>query len=561
MQPRPIMLSLLLALLSLPIIARPVHAQTGVDLRIVNNGGVYEVYMRPTFTPTDKNTLTAQITIKVPHGTGADRFQPQPEPSAANYVGDIAGPTWTIGSRTDGPTEDGTADYISWDLNIGADASVYNWTAGQEVLAFRLTNAGNCLGALALMADGDAFNTLPNSANTNPGNEIALNEINFGVTNAYIGTYGGAANCVPPTITPGQSFTVADSAPNGTTVGTVAASDPDSASLTFSISAGNPGGDAFAIDSSSGLITVNNSGSLPALGTAVPLTINVVDGTGGSDSQTVTITIASPLVQLKVLLQGAYDPASGLMRDDLRAANLLPDQEPYTAMPSYSHLLSGGGETVSNPTTVFADNGLNSIVDWVFVELRDAAAPGTVVATRAGLLQRDGDVVEVNGSSPLLFSQVPTGSYYVGVRHRNHLGAMTKTAIALTATGVAVDFSDTSVDYWESSSLFQAREQIIVGGNYALWAGDADADQKVVFAGQNNDIDAIFNAVDQAPLNLFGIQTYILSGYYLTDINLDGKVIFAGQNNDLDVIFNIVTGHPGNVFRLQTFTIPQQMAQ
>ncbi|MBK8338906.1 MAG: hemagglutinin protein, partial [Flavobacteriales bacterium] len=63
-------------------------------------------------------------------------------------------------------------------------------------------------------------------------------------------------------------------------------------------------------------------------------------------------------------------------------------------------------------------------MDWVVVELRDNTNPASIVASRAALIQRDGDVVSTNGTTPVLFDQAP-GIYRVALRHRNHLGVMT----------------------------------------------------------------------------------------------------------------------------------------
>jgi large repetitive protein len=53
-----------------------------------------------------------------------------------------------------------------------------------------------------------------------------------------------------------QVFSVEHFSPNGTSVGTIAATDPDNGqTLTFSIVSGNTGG-TFAVNPSSGLITV-----------------------------------------------------------------------------------------------------------------------------------------------------------------------------------------------------------------------------------------------------------------------------------------------------------------
>lgn len=69
-----------------------------------------------------------------------------------------------------------------------------------------------------------------------------------------------AAN-LPPVIT-NQAFSISENSPNGTTVGTVIASDPNSGQvLTYSIISGNTNS-AFSINSSSGVITVANSAVL-----------------------------------------------------------------------------------------------------------------------------------------------------------------------------------------------------------------------------------------------------------------------------------------------------------
>ena len=65
----------------------------------------------------------------------------------------------------------------------------------------------------------------------------------------------------PPVVNP-ATFTVAENSPNGTVVGTVTFTDPDAGQThVFSILGGNTGG-AFAIDPSTGPITVANSAAL-----------------------------------------------------------------------------------------------------------------------------------------------------------------------------------------------------------------------------------------------------------------------------------------------------------
>ncbi|MCB0071906.1 MAG: hypothetical protein KDE20_10630, partial [Caldilineaceae bacterium] len=188
------------------------YAQDGVEfsIRYDSGTGVYSVYMRPNVTPASPNqTTTSQVTIRVPHGTGADRFVPVPEPNIGIYFNpSILGPTWGLGSRVDAPIEDANTDYISWDLNIGANAAVYNWAANTEVTVFRFTNSGNCLnGAVEIMPDSDPFAQLPNSYSTNPGNQIGIRGIGTDLDNDFVGVYGSGAVCAAGTDTDGDGLT------------------------------------------------------------------------------------------------------------------------------------------------------------------------------------------------------------------------------------------------------------------------------------------------------------------------------------------------------------------
>ncbi|OQX04303.1 MAG: hypothetical protein BWK80_53905, partial [Desulfobacteraceae bacterium IS3] len=85
-----------------------------------------------------------------------------------------------------------------------------------------------------------------------------------------------------------QSFSLNENSPENTVVGTVAASGPGT--LTFSITAGNAG-DAFAIDSTIGKITVKNAGGLDyETNPTYTLTVTVSDGVS-SVTATISITL------------------------------------------------------------------------------------------------------------------------------------------------------------------------------------------------------------------------------------------------------------------------------
>lgn len=91
-----------------------------------------------------------------------------------------------------------------------------------------------------------------------------------------------------------QGFGVAENTPNGQTVGTVIATDPDNGQyLSFSILSGNTG-NAFNLNATSGIITISNSVALNFESTPVfSLIVKVTDNGVGllSDQATVTINL------------------------------------------------------------------------------------------------------------------------------------------------------------------------------------------------------------------------------------------------------------------------------
>ena len=260
-----------------------------------------------------------------------------------------------------------------------------------------------------------------------------------------------------------------------------------------------------------------------------PLTEN---DTLGGDCNCSGTTIGL-FVQVRAILEGAYDPAQGLMRDSLRYLASFPLAHPYSA-PPFDH---PGSETVT--PVVLATIGADAIVDWVLIELRDPNNTAVVLHSRAGLVQRDGDVVDVDGLSALRFVGIAPGSYRLAMRHRNHLGVMTASDITLGAVTATVDLSlsGTSV---EGTG---ARKTLL--GTFpaeALWAGDVNADERVSYTNQDNDRDLVLVRVGGV------VPTTVISGYWNEDVNLDGKVKYTGDLNDRDpLLINIGGVVPTNV--------------
>ncbi len=132
-------------------------------------------------------------------------------------------------------------------------------------------------------------------------------------------------------------------------------------------------------------------------------------------------------IKVKALLQGPFDGGTQLMNDGLRAAGLVPLQEPYSE-PGYKYVDEGVDRLLS--ASVLNATGPDAIVDWVVLELRDPTDPTKIRYSRPALLQRDGDVVDLDGVGPPRIG-LPAGNYHVSILHRNHLGVMTAAPIAL----------------------------------------------------------------------------------------------------------------------------------
>lgn len=251
-----------------------------------------------------------------------------------------------------------------------------------------------------------------------------------------------------------------------------------------------------------------------------------------------------------VFLQGASLNTTGsLMRDDLRANNLLPTIEPYMSLADFNHV--NGGNEIAN-ASVFDATGNDAVVDWVYVALHADNDPQNIIATRAGLLQRDGDVVDIDGSSPLNFPTVSAGNYYVSIRHRNHLGVMTQISYALNNTTTTIDFSN--------NATYGTQAQVeLPNGNYAMWAGNTNAVHSLIFQGANNENDGVFFTVLTAPYNTSFSSTYIYQGYHTGDIDMNSEVIYQGNSNESNVVFFNILSHPNNTNTVLNYIIQEQM--
>ena len=290
---------------------------------------------------------------------------------------------------------------------------------------------------------------------------------------------------------------------------------------------------------------------------------NVIGGgdptTTAKNSNTIVTVIggAVGLVSAKTFLQGPFNENTGLMNDDLRIQSLIPLVQPYNLLSDFNYM---GTESVS--PLVFNTTGRNAIVDWVMLELHSALNPSIISARRAALIQRDGDIVDTDGTSPVTFTNMILGNYYVSVRHRNHLGVMTGAPISISSISVSVNFTTATLSNYNVSSPY-AQYTYTTGlsaGVKIMWSGNASGDTNIIFQGPGSDIDFIFDKIYFANGNSFGDANFIRTEYARTDFNLDGNTIYQGSGSDTDIVFfNVLYFYLGNPATFSNAIITQQI--
>ncbi|MBK9289166.1 MAG: hypothetical protein IPN38_16165 [Flavobacteriales bacterium] len=240
-------------------------------------------------------------------------------------------------------------------------------------------------------------------------------------------------------------------------------------------------------------------------------------------------------LNIAALLDGPYDASTDLMHDSLRTRGLLPLMEPFSAVGHPPVGMQGGAQLTP---TALLNTGADALVDWVFVELRGADDASRIDAARAALLQRDGDVVDVDGVSPLRITVLP-GSYHLALLHRNHLPVLTQAPITL---GTGVNAFDLTTG---STTLHVPNAEAQRNGRYLLWSGDVNGDATVKYTGADNDRDPVLLTIGGT------VPTNTVSGYLPADVNLDGTVKYTGVRNDRDPILLTIGGTVPTAVRVQ----------
>ncbi|MBL7730179.1 MAG: hypothetical protein JNM88_03305 [Chitinophagaceae bacterium] len=262
------------------------------------------------------------------------------------------------------------------------------------------------------------------------------------------------------------------------------------------------------------------------------------------------------LSRMRVMLQGAFNGTD--MNDNLRAGtNLIPLTDPYRSAPyntSFTHVNNPVTEVAN--ATVFNNAALtgDNIVDWVFLELRDNSGvnPGaTVVQTRAAFVQRDGDIVDIDGVSPVYFKNLDAGaSYTLAVRHRNHLGIATDPVANLQSLSEATPGSTTDFSTMVDAQIFGTSAAYTTsGGRTLLWGGNVNGNTNSRYQGAGNDRAVLLTDLGSNEL------TVLTNVYNRSDINMNRTVRYQGAANDRAFLLSTVLGAAELTVRTQALPL------
>ncbi len=238
--------------------------------------------------------------------------------------------------------------------------------------------------------------------------------------------------------------------------------------------------------------------------------------------------IGGPGKELHVwfFLEGPFDGTA--MSPGLTNDNLLPLQQPYNMAPwNYS-----GTEQV----TAIPPN----TVDWVLVELRQAASPELALPAtklpgwpKAYIVNSSGKLTTPDGQTPTIGHPVVTQNLYIVIRHRNHIDVMSAGALLSDGNTYTYNFTGSISSAYGGGAGYKS----IAAGIFGMVAGDADAD----------------NSVFTSDFNLWAGRFGNTLVHDATDFDMDGSV-FTSDFNQWAGNFgteHIVDGGPAPLYRSQ----------
>ncbi|MCD4731721.1 MAG: PKD domain-containing protein, partial [Bacteroidales bacterium] len=224
---------------------------------------------------------------------------------------------------------------------------------------------------------------------------------------------------------------------------------------------------------------------------------------GETEDYNVNILGTDIRLDLTAFLEGPFNGTNM----NANIVQLLPLSQPFNTTPwNYTGTESVG--TIPNP----------NVVEWVLVDVRDAASVATAtsstsISKQAAFILNDGSIVGLDGSSNLIFNVSISQNLFVVVWQRNHLGIISNDPLASTGGIYSYDFT-TGIN--QVFGGIDGHKQISIG-IWGMIGGDGNHDGQV-------------NINDKSPIweGEAGEK-----GYLFGDHNLDGE----SNNQDKDDIW------------------------
>ncbi len=227
--------------------------------------------------------------------------------------------------------------------------------------------------------------------------------------------------------------------------------------------------------------------------------------------------VSAVYLNLKLFLSGAYLDGKDTMRTDLKFRNYISQSPPAL----YSN---SAAPFEFKPHKTFTYNPeLAGIVDWVTLEVLNYNF--IPVDTVAALLRNDGKIVSAEGNDYVALDMgILPDFYYVIVRHRNHIAALSNYQIYACSAPDLYDFSSAA------DMVYGSNQKKLKNNLYGLYSGDANYD----------------GVIDSSDFNIYNtIGSQAGHGYITCDYNLDG---FTTSSDFMKLAPNIKLKISANIY-------------
>jgi hypothetical protein len=223
---------------------------------------------------------------------------------------------------------------------------------------------------------------------------------------------------------------------------------------------------------------------------------------------------------VKVLLQGPYNTGTGLMNTSL-----------YTNGHLASHF---GGIPIPY-----------GAVDSIKIEIRDSltTAVSTIKKAVPAWLMANGSIRNFTDTTKgYVTIDTTAGSFYVVIRHRNHLAIMSTNPVAIGSDSSYYNFTSAQSQSYGTNPM----KDVSGGTVFAMWAGDVNGNGYIRYNGGGlpagpNDRSPILTRIGGTNIN------NVVTGYYPEDVNMNGYVRYNGGGlsagpNDRSIILTNIGG-------------------